>query len=124
VLNDATREDADDVGLSDLVEVIDNGSDAPGTVLDDCSEAFRERFQRADLIIAKGQGNYESLCDTAANIYFLFKVKCSVVGEHAGLAVGSHALLPALSSRQSSTPTGDRTVDMASARLLDCEDPS
>jgi uncharacterized protein with ATP-grasp and redox domains len=93
VLNDATRQDADEVGLSDLVEVIDNGSDAPGTVLADCSEAFRLRFHAADLVIAKGQGNYESLCDTTTDVFFLFKVKCPVIAERTGLPLGTHALL-------------------------------
>ena len=61
VINDATRVDAQAVGLDEIVEVIDNGSDAPGTLLEDCSPEFRRRFVDADLIIAKGQGNFESL---------------------------------------------------------------
>jgi uncharacterized protein with ATP-grasp and redox domains len=93
VINDATRVDATEAELVDLVEVIGNGSDAPGTVLNDCSEEVRLRFHAADLIIAKGQGNYESLCDTEANVFFLFKVKCPVVAQLTGLAVGTHALL-------------------------------
>ncbi|GAI33305.1 unnamed protein product, partial [marine sediment metagenome] len=56
ILNDATIEDAQIVGLTDIVNVIDNGSDAPGTILESCSEAFRRRFDKSDLIIAKGQG--------------------------------------------------------------------
>ena len=94
VINDATEVDAVQAGLTDLVEVIDNGSDAPGTVLSDCSEDFRLRFYTADLIIAKGQGNYESLCGAVANIFFLFKVKCPAVARQTGLPVGTHALLP------------------------------
>ena len=92
ILNDATLEDARTVGLTDLVEVIDNGSDAPGTLLEDCSPAFRRRFHEADLIIAKGQGNYESLNEVPAPIYFLFKVKCMVVAEHIGEPVGAHVV--------------------------------
>jgi hypothetical protein len=60
VLNDATLADAHWAGLDDMVEVISNGSDAPGTLLEDCSPKFRVRFAAADLVIAKGQGNYES----------------------------------------------------------------
>jgi len=56
ILNDATNEDAISAGLDKITEIIANGSDAPGTLLDDCSSAFRERFEKADLIIAKGQG--------------------------------------------------------------------
>jgi uncharacterized protein with ATP-grasp and redox domains len=89
VLNDATRLDAEAVGLSDLVEIIDNGSDAPGTILEDCSCDFRSRFHAADLIIAKGQGNYETLSEAEADIYFLFKAKCPVLANHVGLPVGT-----------------------------------
>lgn len=92
ILNDATMDDAHTIGLTDLVEVIDNGSDAPGTLLDDCSPCFRRRFSEADLIIAKGQGNYESLSQVAAPVYFLFKVKGSVVAEHIGEPVGTHVV--------------------------------
>lgn len=88
ILNDATMADAEVAGLCDLVEVMDNGSDAPGTILDDCSERFRRRFAEADLIIAKGQGNFETLSEEAADIYFLFKVKCPVIADHVGLPLG------------------------------------
>ena len=90
VLNDATMADAEAAGLCDLVETIDNGSDAPGTILGDCSESFRRRFTTADRIIAKGQGNFETLSDVTADIYFLFKAKCPVIADHVGLPVGTH----------------------------------
>ena len=90
ILNDALLADAEVAGLTDLVETIDNGSDAPGTVLDDCSERFQRRFAMADIIIAKGQGNFESMSDTPGNIYFLFKAKCQVIANHVGLPVGTH----------------------------------
>ncbi len=93
VSNDATLADAREVGLDTLVEVIDNGSDAPGTILDECSEPFRERFRRADLIISKGQGNFETLSETEGNIFFLFKVKCPVAATHSGMPLGTHALV-------------------------------
>jgi len=94
VLNDATLDDAREVGLDTLVRVIDNGSDAPGTVLDDCSDSFRRRFHRADLIIAKGQGNFETLSGAGENIAFWFKVKCPVVARELGLQLGTQVLLP------------------------------
>lgn len=90
ILNDAILEDAKIAGLCSMVEVIDNGSDAPGTILSDCSESFRRRFDEADLIIAKGQGNFETLSDVESNIYFLFKTKCPVIASHIGLPVGTH----------------------------------
>jgi len=89
ILNDATREDARTAGIDRLVKVIDNGSDAPGTLPDDCSNEFQRHFCESDLIIAKGQGNFESLSETPRNIFFLFKVKCPVVVGHAGLPLNS-----------------------------------
>jgi len=93
VINDATMADARAAGLHKIVEVIDNGSDAPGTVLTDCSQEFIRRFTEADLIIAKGQGNFETLSDEPYNIFFLFKAKCPVIAEHIGLPMGTHVLV-------------------------------
>ncbi len=98
VINDATLEDAKAAGLTGLVRVIDNGSDAPGTILDDCSEAFRREFAEADLVIAKGQGNFETLGETSRPIYFLLRVKCPVVARDIGSPVGRMVLKP-LSNR-------------------------
>ncbi|MFA6686289.1 MAG: ARMT1-like domain-containing protein, partial [Desulfuromonas sp.] len=69
-----------------------NGDDAPGTVLHRCSHEFRKIFAAADLIIAKGQGNYETLSDHPANIFFLLKAKCPVVAQHIGCEVGDALL--------------------------------
>lgn len=87
-INDATMADAEAVGLMGMVTVIDNGSDAPGTLLEDCSDDFRTRFENADLIIAKGQGNFETLSETDRPIYFLLKAKCPVIAGHLGCEVG------------------------------------
>lgn len=92
ILNDATMEDAQVVGLTDIVNVIDNGSDAPGTILESCSEAFRRRFDKSDLIIAKGQGNYETLCDVDKNLFFMLRPKCVVLARHLGCEIGSLVL--------------------------------
>ncbi|MDY0187926.1 MAG: ARMT1-like domain-containing protein [Syntrophus sp. (in: bacteria)] len=92
VINDATMADALASGLQEIAEVIDNGSDAPGTVLADCSREFNRRFDEADLILAKGQGNFETLSDENRNIYFLLKAKCPVIASHIGLPVGTHIL--------------------------------
>jgi len=92
VINDATQIDAQAVGLHEIVEVVDNGSDAPGTLLNDCSQDFRRRFAEADLILAKGQGNFETLSSQQGNLFFLFKVKCSLVAERIKLPVGTQVL--------------------------------
>ncbi len=92
VINDATLADAHAVGLDGSVRVVDNGSDAPGTLLPDCSREFQSLFHASDLVIAKGQGNFESLIDEERDVFFLFKVKCPVVADRAHAPVGTHVL--------------------------------
>jgi uncharacterized protein with ATP-grasp and redox domains len=94
VINDATVEDARAIGLDHIVKVIDNGSDAPGTILGQCLEVFRRRFEVADLVLSKGQGNYESLSDVDKEIFFLLKVKCPVIADLLGCDVGTAVLTP------------------------------
>ena len=92
VLNDATREDALEAGLGEITTIIDNGATAPGTVLDLCSGEFRDFFANAELIISKGQGNYESLSDTTAPVFFLLQAKCQVVAKDLGVPMTSIVL--------------------------------
>ena len=92
IINDATMIDAGNTGLDRLVKVIDNGSDAPGTILESCHEEFRRHFNETELIIAKGQGNYESLSETEKDVFFLLKAKCPVVAKHLGCRIGSMVL--------------------------------
>jgi uncharacterized protein with ATP-grasp and redox domains len=92
VLNDVTMEDAHQVGLLDLCDVMDNGSDAVGTILEWTSPEFQAHFQTADLIISKGQGNFETITGTEKRTYFLFQSKCDVVSKDLGLSVGSMLL--------------------------------
>ncbi len=89
IINDATMADARETGITELVTVMDNGSNIPGTVLEKCSKEFRECFAHADLIIAKGQGNYETLSSCEKNIFFLLKAKCPVISGHMGCEPGS-----------------------------------
>lgn len=92
VINDATMEDAIKAGLLQIVDVIDNGSDAPGTVLEHCSDNFKQFFDKSDLVIAKGQGNYETLSDVDKNIFFILKAKCPVISRNIGCEVGEMIL--------------------------------
>jgi len=92
VINDATMEDALLAGLPKIVEVIDNGSDGPGTILQSCSKTFRNCFENADLVIAKGQGNYETLSDVDKDIFFILKAKCPVIARDLGCEVGEMIL--------------------------------
>ena len=81
-LNDATIEDAKMVGMMDFVSVITTGLDMPAAVLPFCSNKFLDEYRKSDLVIAKGQGNYEALCDEDKNIIFLLKIKCPIVAEN------------------------------------------
>lgn len=82
IVNDATHEDAIEVGLDQLVKVIDTGAAIQGTILSSCSDEFLNAYKNADLIISKGQANYETLCDDAhSNTYFLLRAKCKSVAE-------------------------------------------
>jgi hypothetical protein len=85
--------DARAAGLDKIVNVIENGSDVPGTVLEDCSDEFCRHFMNADLVISKGQGNYETLSGVNRQIFFLLKVKCPVIADHTGFSVGTHAVI-------------------------------
>ncbi len=88
-LNDATREDALAAGLETCADLMDNGSDAPGTILSLCSEEFRQMYAAAPLIIVKGQANYETLSTAGPRVFCLLQVKCAVIGRDLGAPVGS-----------------------------------
>ena len=93
VLNDATLEDAHAAGIPDRCTVIDTGDHAPGILLDRCSPAFLRAFKDSDLIISKGQGNYESMSDmTEKTIVFLTKVKCEMIAQDIGHRLGSNVI--------------------------------
>ena len=82
IINDALREDALTCGLDKLGDIISNGTSCPGTPLKQCSPEFQQQFSEADLVISKGQGNFETLSEIAAPIYFLLIVKCPVIANH------------------------------------------
>jgi uncharacterized protein with ATP-grasp and redox domains len=85
IVNDATMEDAISTGVTDLVRVIDNGHFAQGTILKDCSSAFRSEFNKADLVISKGQANFETLTNVKdKTIFYLLRAKCSSVASAIG----------------------------------------
>ncbi len=83
VINDATLDDARMAGLHECARVIDNGSDGIGTLLETCSSRFLDEYRAADLIVSKGQANYETLMQEGdERVVFLFKVKCRVVASY------------------------------------------
>lgn len=93
ILNDALFTDAQEAGIDRYAEIIDSASPAPGTALDYCSPDFKELFFQSPLIISKGQGNFETLSEVKAPIYFLLMAKCPVVAQHIHCQEGDVLLL-------------------------------
>ncbi len=92
VLNDATREDAVEVGLDKVATIIDNGIAAPGILLDKASPEFLEHYHKAGMIISKGMGNFETLSDEKKPIFFMLRAKCLMVARHLNVEVGDVVL--------------------------------
>ena len=92
VINDATRIDAEFAGISDYAHVIDTGSSAPGILLSESSDEFCSAFWGSDVVISKGQGNFETLNDVKREVFFVLSVKCECVGDFLGVSVGSAIL--------------------------------
>lgn len=88
VINDATLKDARMIGLDQKAHLITTGDDAPGAVWETVSDEFKDIFNKADVIISKGQGNLEGLLDIQAPIYFILVVKCDVIAKRLGAPKG------------------------------------
>jgi uncharacterized protein with ATP-grasp and redox domains len=88
VINDATVEDAIKSGLDEVARIVSSGCDAPGVIPNRCTEEFLDLFQRADLIISKGQGNYETLSSEQRPVFYLLKAKCPVIARDLGVKQG------------------------------------
>lgn len=85
VVNDATMQDAEKIGLCDIVGVIENGTDIPGTQLDCVNAQTLKAINNANIIISKGQGNFETLYGCGKNIYYIFLCKCDLFVKRFGL---------------------------------------
>lgn len=92
VLNDALMEDAKMVEMDKVVKVVPSGSDHAGTTVSRGTGEFKRLYKKADIIIAKGQGNFETLDHERKNIYFLLKMKCPVLAKVSGLKKGDIVL--------------------------------
>ena len=93
ILNDATTADALAAGLGEVASLVTTGTDSPGTVLRLCNDEFRKIFASAELVVSKGQSNYETVSKQDARVFFLLQVKCAVLGRNIGWPVGSMMLL-------------------------------
>jgi len=81
VINDVTYQDAVDSGIDEVAEIISSGSTAPAVILELCNENFLEKFNTSDMVISKGQGNYEGLSNVDRSLFFLLKAKCHVIAD-------------------------------------------
>ena len=88
IINDALMEDAYRCGINKVASIISNGLDVPGTILSLCSKEFLKFYKEADMIISKGQGNFEALSDAKKPIFFLFMAKCPVIAKDVGCSIG------------------------------------
>lgn len=86
VANDATLDDAEQVGLGETAQrVMGSGNDIPGAVIERFSGEALEEIRKADLLVSKGQGNYEGLSGCGLNIFYIFMCKCSFFMERFGV---------------------------------------
>jgi len=85
VANDTTIEDAVQTGIPSVANVLDNGTWMDGTILHALSEEARSSILHADMVIAKGQANYESLAGCGLNVFYLFICKCALFMERFGV---------------------------------------
>lgn len=101
VINDATLQDAKDIGLTQKVHVITTGDRTPGINLERSSTEFLRELSQADMIILKGQGNFETMIDAplegvvkkGVSLFFMFKVKCLPVAEFTRRKIGDNAFI-------------------------------
>jgi uncharacterized protein with ATP-grasp and redox domains len=112
IINDATMADAEMIDLDEVASVIDNGDNAPATVLHHVSAQTRKIYESADLIISKGQGNFETLNEEKKNIYFMFRVRCPVISRELNVPEGGLVLMhnhyngfPRINCEQKNIPT-------------------
>ncbi len=93
IINDVTEAEARDVGIDKVARIISSGSQMPGTVLARSTPEFQEAFEDADLVISKGQGNWETLEDSEREVFFMFQAKCPAVAAYNDCEEGALLLL-------------------------------
>lgn len=98
IINDATYKEAKEAGIDEVAQIIDSGSELPGIYLEEVNPDFLSLFEKAQLIISKGQGNYETLSEVKRPIFFMLQIKCPVVAKSFKANVGDFVLSFALKS--------------------------
>lgn len=93
ILNDALHEDAIEAGIDKFARVLDTGVAIPGTVLRKCPPAVRQAIQAADVIVSKGQANFETMGECAdPRVFFTLRAKCHVIAREIGVPQGSFVI--------------------------------
>lgn len=92
ILNDACMEDAIEAGLHEVAEIVTTGTDSVGMVQSDVSEDFMRIFEEAEVVIAKGMGNYEGLTeiDAQGDVFCLLNAKCHAIARDLGVEKGDN----------------------------------
>jgi hypothetical protein len=93
MINDVMMADAEQVGLTKICPVIDNGGAFIGSPLDLAPESFKQRLRQADMVVGKGQGNYETLEQFDADMFLILKAKCAIIAHHVGVDRGQVVLI-------------------------------
>ena len=93
IINDITLREAALIGLNDIAQIVSSGVHSPGLIMSEANEEFINMFDNADMIISKGQGNYEALSDNEKDIFFLLRAKCSIIARDIGVNEGDIVLL-------------------------------
>ena len=89
-INDIIKEDAEYIGIGEISEIIETGSTYAGTMIGLSDPGFVEIYKNSDIVISKGQGNFETLeMEKGKDIFFIFKVKCKIVADYSGLPFNS-----------------------------------
>ncbi len=89
IINDVTTAEAIASGIDEVAEIIESGNQSPGIILNRSNPDFLYHFKRADMVISKGQGNFEGLSECNRQVFFLLKAKCAVIARHIGVKNGS-----------------------------------
>jgi uncharacterized protein with ATP-grasp and redox domains len=90
IINDVTLEDIRETKFPASIPALSSGNKTPGVILKKANKEFLNVYTAADIILSKGQGNYEGLSDEAdERIFFLFRAKCTIIARHAGVKEGT-----------------------------------
>ncbi len=93
ILNDAIFEDAVRAGIREPLKIIETGSSSLGLILDECTGEFKEVFERAGVVLSKGQANYETLDDASRSVFFILRAKCPILAGYMGVPTAASVLM-------------------------------